>query len=407
MAENQQLSPLEKKVAEQIEYYFGDHNLVRDKFLKEQIQLDDGWVTLETMLKFNRLKTLTKEEAVIVEALRKSKSGLLEVSEDKTKIRRCPSKPLPEMNDEYKDILKHKSVYIKGFPLETGLDDIKEWLGGKGTIENIHMRKGPLKTFKGSIFIAMDTEESAKQFVARDDVKKFKDNDMIVLMKDDYFTKKQEDRKHGRAEAKAKAKGDKEEKQKQAEEEEMKSLEEQKGCLLRFKGDLGGTSREDFHELFAGHAEIKWIDFTRGAKEGTILFRSNAKDGLEKAKAAKGGKLQVKGSDVAWEVLDGDVEMETLKKIIEDQQETLNKRRGRGGHRGGGGGRGRGGRGGRSRDRGGRDHHTQGRKTKFNSDDEGDGDRKEHTSPKKRALEANGKSTEEPAAKTVRSENGS
>lgn len=38
----------------------------------------------------------------------------------------------------------------------------------------------------------------------------------------------------------------------------------------------------------------------------------------------------MKGSDVAWEVLDGDVEMETLKKIIEDQQETLNKRRGRG-----------------------------------------------------------------------------
>lgn len=51
-----------------------------------------------------------------MEALRKSKSGLLEVSEDKTKIRRCPSKPLPEMNDEYKDILKHKSVYIVSEP---------------------------------------------------------------------------------------------------------------------------------------------------------------------------------------------------------------------------------------------------------------------------------------------------
>lgn len=47
-----------------------------------------------------------------MEALKKSKTGLLEVSEDKTKIRRTPSKPLPEMNDEYKDALKHKSVYI-------------------------------------------------------------------------------------------------------------------------------------------------------------------------------------------------------------------------------------------------------------------------------------------------------
>ncbi|KAL2087492.1 hypothetical protein ACEWY4_016320 [Coilia grayii] len=406
MAENQEPSLLEKKVAEQIEYYFGDHNLVRDKFLKEQLQLDDGWVPLETMLKFNRLKSLTTEQAVIVEALKKSKTGLLEISEDKTKIRRSPSKPLPEMNDEYKDTLRHKSVYIKGFPLDTSLDDIKDWLSDKGTIENIHMRKGPLKTFKGSIFMVLGTEDAAKQFVARDDVKKFKDNDLIVLMKDDYFTKKQEERKQGRAEAKAKAKTEKEEKQKQAEEEEMKSLEEQKGCLLRFRGVLDQTSREDFHEVFAGHAEIKWIDFTRGAKEGNILFRSNAREALEKAEKAKGGTLQVKEKDVEWEVLEGDAEMETLKKIIEDQQESLNKRRGnRGGHRGGRG-RGRGGRS-RDRDRGGRDHHPQGKKTKFDSDEEGDGDHQEHASPKKRALEANGKGTEGPAAKQVRTENGS
>lgn len=84
MAENQEMSPVERKVAQQVEvilmlnfslhlkkkkndvqllknesycylqYYFGDHNLPRDKFLKEQLQQDDGWVPLETMLKFNR-----------------------------------------------------------------------------------------------------------------------------------------------------------------------------------------------------------------------------------------------------------------------------------------------------------------------------------------------------------------
>lgn len=64
------------------------------------------------LLLFSRLKTLTTESSVIVAALQKSKTGLLEISEDKTKIRRSPDKPLPEMNDEYKDTLKHKSVYI-------------------------------------------------------------------------------------------------------------------------------------------------------------------------------------------------------------------------------------------------------------------------------------------------------
>lgn len=44
-------------------------------------------------------------------------------------------------------------------------------------------------------------------------------------------------------------------------------LDEQTGCLLKFSGELEDVSREDFHELFLGHGKIKWVDFTRGAKE--------------------------------------------------------------------------------------------------------------------------------------------
>uniref|UniRef100_A0A8C6UQN5 HTH La-type RNA-binding domain-containing protein n=1 Tax=Neogobius melanostomus TaxID=47308 RepID=A0A8C6UQN5_9GOBI len=112
MADDQEMSPLEHKVARQIEYYFGDHNLPRDKFLKEQLQVDDGWVTLETMLKFNRLKSITTDSTVIVAALQKSKTGLLELSDDNTKIRRSPKKPLPEVNDEYKTEIAQKSVLL-------------------------------------------------------------------------------------------------------------------------------------------------------------------------------------------------------------------------------------------------------------------------------------------------------
>ncbi|KAK7154791.1 hypothetical protein R3I93_009671 [Phoxinus phoxinus] len=407
MADNQEMSPLEKKVAEQIEYYFGDHNLPRDKFLKEQMQLDDGWVTLETMLKFNRLKTLTSEAAFIVEALEKSKSGLLEISEDKTKIRRNPTKPLPENSEEYRDSLKHKSIYMKGFPLETTLDEVKEWLADKGTVENIYMRKGALKTFKGSIFAVLESEEAAKAFVERADVKVYKENEMIVMMKEAYFTKKMSERKQNRVEAKAKAKTDKEDKQKQAEEEELKSLNDQKGCLLKFSGELGQTSREDFHTVFSDHAQIKWIDFTRGAKEGTILFHSNAKDALQKVREAKGGEdPKVKDHVVQWEILEGDTEMEMLKKIIEDQQESMNRRKqGRGGHRGRG--RGRGGRRDRGGDRGGREQtQFRGKKTKFDSDEEGD---EEPASPKtsKRPLDSNGQDNEAPVSKQAKSENGS
>ncbi|KAL0190294.1 hypothetical protein M9458_012992, partial [Cirrhinus mrigala] len=55
---------------------------------------------------------------------------------------------------------------------------------------------------------------------------------------------------------------------------------------------------------------------------GTILFHSNAQEALQKVREAHGGE------DPKWEVLEGDVEMETLKKIIEDQQESINRRKG-------------------------------------------------------------------------------
>ena len=40
-------SDLESKIIRQIEYYFGDHNLSRDKFLQEEIMKDEGWIPLE------------------------------------------------------------------------------------------------------------------------------------------------------------------------------------------------------------------------------------------------------------------------------------------------------------------------------------------------------------------------
>ena len=68
-------------------------------------------------IKFNRLNHLTTDFNVIVEALSKSKVELMEISEDKTKIRRSPTKPLPEVTDEYKNDVKNRSVYIVSGPL--------------------------------------------------------------------------------------------------------------------------------------------------------------------------------------------------------------------------------------------------------------------------------------------------
>jgi hypothetical protein len=71
---------------------------------------DNGWVELTTMLKFNRLAQITEDKEVIANALQESE--LIEVSEDKSKIRRSLDVPLPENTLEYWQEIKLRTVYM-------------------------------------------------------------------------------------------------------------------------------------------------------------------------------------------------------------------------------------------------------------------------------------------------------
>uniref|UniRef100_A0A2K6PEP6 Small RNA binding exonuclease protection factor La n=1 Tax=Rhinopithecus roxellana TaxID=61622 RepID=A0A2K6PEP6_RHIRO len=367
------MAALEAKICHQIEYYFEDFNLPWDKLLKEQIKLDEGWVSLEIMIKFNRMNCLTTDFNVIVETLSKSEAELMEISEDKTQIRRSPSKPLPEVTDE--------SVYIKGFQTDATLDDIKEWLEDKGQVLNIQMRRTLHKTFKGSTFVVCDSIESTKKFVEALG-QKYKDTV----------------RKQNKVEAKLRAKREQEANQKLEEDAEMKSLEKMIGCLLEFSGDLDDqTCREDLHIPFSNHGEIKWIDFIRGAKEGIILFKEKAKEALGKAKDANNGNLQLWNKEVTWEVLEGEVEKEALKKITEDQQESLNIWKSKGCRFKGKGKDNKAAYPGSGKEK----VQFQGKKMKFGNDEH---DENGATGPVKRAREETGK--QEPTSKQQKRENG-
>uniref|UniRef100_A0A2K6MHA5 XRRM domain-containing protein n=1 Tax=Rhinopithecus bieti TaxID=61621 RepID=A0A2K6MHA5_RHIBE len=350
-----------------------DFNLPWDKLLKEQIKLEEGWVSLEIMIKFNRMNCLTTDFNVIVETLSKSEAELMEISEDKTQIRRSPSKPLPEVTDE--------SVYIKGFQTDATLDDIKEWLEDKGQVLNIQMRRTLHKTFKGSTFVVCDSIESTKKFVEALG-QKYKDTV----------------RKQNKVEAKLRAKREQEANQKLEEDAEMKSLEKMIGCLLEFSGDLDDqTCREDLHIPFSNHGEIKWIDFIRGAKEGIILFKEKAKEALGKAKDANNGNLQLWNKEVTWEVLEGEVEKEALKKITEDQQESLNIWKSKGCRFKGKGKDNKAAYPGSGKEK----VQFQGKKMKFGNDEH---DENGATGPVKRAREVTGK--QEPTSKQQKRENG-
>ena len=258
---DENISPSEKKIVRQVEYYFGDFNLPRDKFLLEETKTDDGWVTMETMLKFKRLLDLSSDKAVITAALKKSKAGLIEVAEDNTKIRRNPEIPLPENTVESKAALEARTVYVKGFNNEgTTLDELLDYFNeNNSNVVSIQMRnysvgKGKDKEwkFKGSIFVTFKSAESATEFVENKEWK-YKDREMILKFQKNYLEDKQKE-----IEEKKKNKG-KSAKVAAAVKDEAKEsddLQMPRGAVIKLTGLGGDITREDIKEVLSNKYEV-------------------------------------------------------------------------------------------------------------------------------------------------------
>lgn len=99
---------VEQKVKRQVEYYFSDVNLPKDKFLKGKIAEDkDGFVDLSILITFNRmsqLKVTVEDTAKAIES-----SDFLELNEERTKVRRTT--PLVDLG-----AFENRSIYVAGLP---------------------------------------------------------------------------------------------------------------------------------------------------------------------------------------------------------------------------------------------------------------------------------------------------
>lgn len=112
----------------------------RDKFLIEQIKLDDGWVPMTVMLNFKQLINLSNNIDVILKAL--EASDLMEISEDRKKIRRSPKHPLPEYNEQYRKAQEARTIYVKGFPqTDMNIQKLKVFLAPYKPFETIVVSK--------------------------------------------------------------------------------------------------------------------------------------------------------------------------------------------------------------------------------------------------------------------------
>ena len=340
------------KIRRQVEHYFGDYNLPRDTFLLDTIKDgEDGWVELDTMFKFARLAKLTTDAAAVMEALKESE--LMEVDAEKKRIRRVPSKPVPEWNEERKKELSAASVYAKGFDKDnTTLDELLENLTYDGLI-NIQLRtylnkKDNSRGFKGSVFMTFQDRAAAEAFMALEKVE-YKGVELERKFQDDYIEGKKtefEDRKKEKHDAKKKIKDAKEAAKADAKKEEPEEeFKLPKGATLVMEGLNSETMREDLKsrltELYEiENDDIAFVYYQKGEETAKLRFKEeNAAVELMK-KIGEDAKVEVKGAEAKVHVLEGEEEEAFLKKCVEDMadrrsQKGHKRKGGRGGFRGG------------------------------------------------------------------------
>lgn len=312
-AELHGVTKLEGSIIRQLEYYFGDANLARDKYLLEQISKDEGWVSLDVLLTFKRLKALSEDKQVIVNAIEKSDEGLIEVSEDRQKLRRHPERPLPEQNEETRKDIYSRTVYIKGFPPQDGtqMNDLIEFFEPFDKVTNIVMRKYHDKAtkkylFKGSVFVTFANKDHCAEFLKKEKLE-FKGKELIRKMQDDYFEEKKAERKK---------------KDKKKEDEKLDISHLPKGACVHMDGFGKETSRETIKETITKldeAFEVAFIDYQKTNSNGIVRFaaENTGKKFLEKLTDSK---INVDEEEITVRLLEGDEETEYLKKVVKDQQ---------------------------------------------------------------------------------------
>lgn len=314
-----QLTKQEMDIIRQVEYYFGEWNLNRDKFLRGKISdNEDGWVKLDILLTFNRLKAISDDPKVIIEALEKSPNGLVQISEDKQSLRRHPENPLPEFNEQRRKELALRTAYAKGFPLDSKMSTLLEYFTNNfSKVENVVMRKyydpkSKTYKFKGSVFILFETRGQAEEFVKKEGLK-YGEKDLLRYMQEDYAEiKKNETKKKNEKKKAAKA-------EQQSKEDDIQLP---KNAVVHFSGVKGEVMREEIRKrvLEVDPAiVIAFIHFERGAKQGELRF-SKENDGKEFLEKLENRKLKLNDFEMELTLLEGEKEEEFLKKAVEDMK---------------------------------------------------------------------------------------
>ncbi|NXP76701.1 LARP7 protein, partial [Ramphastos sulfuratus] len=146
-------------IAKQVDFWFGDVNLHKDKFLREQIEKSrDGYVDISLLVSFNKMKKLTTDGKLIARAVKSS--SVVELDLEGTRIRR--RQPLGE---QPKDV-DSRTVYVELLPKNVNHSWIERVFGKCGNVVYISIpRYKSTGDPKGFAFVEFETKEQAEKAI--------------------------------------------------------------------------------------------------------------------------------------------------------------------------------------------------------------------------------------------------
>ncbi|KAJ1850454.1 hypothetical protein LPJ73_003445, partial [Coemansia sp. RSA 2703] len=299
-------------IVKQVKHYFSDANLNHDKFMRESVSNNSGWIDFKVLARFNRLRQLmgipvarkqnkgnnrknqkpapkvadvdTQYVTLLGETI---KSGIteedpIEVNEDVTAIKR---KEVFVPSDSWFS----RTVHVKGLPygIESPdfIEKLFEYFAGHGNVQLVRMRRNP-KTgdFKGNLLVEYATAEEAEEVSKKEDAE-YLGNKLEFVMLPAYHDEKvandefiqEELRKPGETyqsfedyciskgrPVPSAANG------KNA--NALKFAELAPGCLVKFTGVTDDIAFDEIKKAFNTVHRVRFLEYTAGSSEGIVRF---------------------------------------------------------------------------------------------------------------------------------------
>ncbi len=324
---------------------------------------NNGFITIEVLLRFNTIKSITEDSKLIAKAVKDVKKPTLKLNDDESAIARVEPFTEAMMEDNVKATLRISNIPMKetdkGPEYDISRDEMAALFQKYGDVAMVRLIKSKMNGYDnrvavGRAFVEFHSADDMKKAVdelcvenIEDEslkpktVLKVKENDLRAKTMQQWLDKKAKQNPHRNPKKAAKRKAEDEEAKAAIEAIEFK-LDWKPGCVISIKGLPDNCDREAIisaaRGLVGDDMNVR-ADYSRGLKDGAIRFDEPNEKITVLAAELKEGKITISGAKVdSASVLEGDDEKKyydeyiafRTKQMRQNAEEKLQRKRRKG-----------------------------------------------------------------------------